>query len=139
MLLGMQAILFCALCGDSVESVDHLFTSCDSIFRVWYKLARWLGFQFFSPNSITSLFEGFLGISMNRKFRLGWMLVWHAAVWAIWNSRNDIIFARGTVSIVDTLVEKVKLSSWKWFLAKNPGNPCSFYEWEVQPVLCWSR
>ncbi|GAU18658.1 hypothetical protein TSUD_124910 [Trifolium subterraneum] len=56
----------------------------------------------------------------------------------VWRNRNDLIFARGTVS-VDTLVEKVKLSSWKWFLAKNPGNPCSFYEWEVQPVMCWSR
>ncbi|MCH79261.1 hypothetical protein A2U01_0000007 [Trifolium medium] len=71
----------CAICGESVESIDHLFTSCDYIFPVW---------------------------------------------------------SRGTVS-VDTLVDKVKLSSWKWFLSKTPGNPCSFYEWEVQPVLCWSR
>ncbi|GAU36466.1 hypothetical protein TSUD_166320 [Trifolium subterraneum] len=77
---------FCALCGVSVESVDHLFTSCDSIFPVWYKLVRWLGFQFVSPNSIIGLFEGFLGFSVNRKFRLGWMLIWHAAVWSIWNS-----------------------------------------------------
>ncbi|PNX68911.1 anthocyanin 3'-O-beta-glucosyltransferase, partial [Trifolium pratense] len=63
---------------------------------------------------------------------------WHATVWAIWNSRNDVIFARGTVS-VESLVDKVKLSSWKWHLTKNPGNPCSFYEWEVQPILCWSQ
>ncbi|GAU26578.1 hypothetical protein TSUD_266930 [Trifolium subterraneum] len=129
---------FCAFCGVSVESVDHLFTSCDFIFPVWYKLVRWLGFQFVSPNSIIGLFEGFLGFSVNRKFRLGCVLIWHAAVWSIWNSLYDLIFARGTVSI-DTLVEKVKLSSWKWLLAKNPGNPCSFYEWEVQLVMYWSR
>ncbi|MCH80102.1 LINE-1 reverse transcriptase like [Trifolium medium] len=97
----------CALCGNFVESVDHLFTTCDC--------------------------QG-----VGRKSRLGCVLIWHAAVWTIWNSRNDLIFAQGTVS-VESLVDKVKLSSWKWFLAKNPGNPCSFYEWEVQPVMCWSR
>ncbi|PNY02514.1 hypothetical protein L195_g025825 [Trifolium pratense] len=39
----------------------------------------------------------------------------------IWNSQNHVIFARGTVS-VESLVDKVKLSSCKWYLAKNPGN-----------------
>ncbi|GAU24945.1 hypothetical protein TSUD_311800 [Trifolium subterraneum] len=72
------------------------------------------------------------------KNMLGWLLIWHATVWAIWNSLNGVIFARGTVS-VESLVDKVKLSSWKWYMAKNPGNICSFYEWGVQPILCWSR
>ncbi|GAU20655.1 hypothetical protein TSUD_230690 [Trifolium subterraneum] len=84
------------------------------------------------------VFQGFLALGLGRKNRLRWLLIWHATVWTIWNSRNDIIFARGTVS-VESLVDKVKLSSWKWYLAKNPGNPCSFYEWEVHPILCWSR
>ncbi|GAU37373.1 hypothetical protein TSUD_22470 [Trifolium subterraneum] len=49
-------------------------------------------------------------------------VVWHAAVWSIWLSQNDLIFTRGTVSI-ESLVDKVKLSSWKWFLAKNLVTP----------------
>jgi hypothetical protein len=44
---------------------------------------------------------------------------------------NDLIFVRGTVS-VESLAEKMKLSSWKWYMAKYSGNLCSFYEWEVQ-------
>ncbi|GAU18147.1 hypothetical protein TSUD_248480 [Trifolium subterraneum] len=88
--------------------------------------------------SIRCVFQGFLAHGLGRKNRLGWLLIWHATVWAIWNSRNDVTFARGTVS-VESLVNKVKLSSWKWYLAKNPGNPCSFYEWEVHLILCWSR
>ncbi|PNX58383.1 hypothetical protein L195_g059164, partial [Trifolium pratense] len=39
-------------------------------------------------------------------------------VWSIWTSRNDIIFAGGS-STIDNLVDRVKLSSWKWFLGKN--------------------
>ncbi|GAU16879.1 hypothetical protein TSUD_368280 [Trifolium subterraneum] len=57
----------CALCGDVVESVDHLFITYDCIFIFWYNLARWLGFELVSPNSISSLFEGFLGLGVSRK------------------------------------------------------------------------
>ncbi|MCI36511.1 anthocyanin 3'-O-beta-glucosyltransferase, partial [Trifolium medium] len=65
------------------------------------------------------------------------ILVWHAVVWTIWTSRNEIIFAGGS-STIDTIVDKVKLSSWKWFLGRNTDSPCSLYEWEVQTRLCWS-
>jgi hypothetical protein len=44
--------------------------------------------------------------------------VWHAVVWTIWTSQNDIIFAGGSSSM-DFLVDKVKLFSWKWFIGKN--------------------
>ncbi|GAU48325.1 hypothetical protein TSUD_351650 [Trifolium subterraneum] len=71
------------------------------------------------------------------RVRLGFILVWHAVVWTIATSRNDIIFAGGS-SAIDNIVDRVKLSSWKWFLGKNPDSPCSIYEWEVQPLLCWS-
>jgi hypothetical protein len=37
-----------------------------------------------------------------------------------------------------SLVDRVKLSSWKWFLCKNSDSLCSLYEWEVQPLLCCS-
>ncbi|GAU18667.1 hypothetical protein TSUD_125000 [Trifolium subterraneum] len=125
----------CAFCGASVEAIDHLFITCGSISLVWYSIFRWLGFHFVSPMSIRGVFQGFLALGLGRKSRLGWLLIWHATVWAIWNSQNDVIFASGTVS-VESLVDKVNLSSWKWYLAKNPS---SFYEWEVHPILCWSR
>jgi hypothetical protein len=127
-----------AFCGSSIESVDHLFVTCVFVSPVWYSILRWLDFQFVSPVSIISVFQGFIGSGRGRKNRLGWLLIWHATVWAMWNSQNDVIFARGTVC-VDSLVDKVKLSSWKWYLAKNSGIACSFYEWEVQPILCWNR
>ncbi|GAU39871.1 hypothetical protein TSUD_69190 [Trifolium subterraneum] len=111
----------CAFCGASMEAIDHLLVTCDSISLVWYSLFRWLGFRFVSPMSISSVLQGFLALGLGRKNKLGWLLIWHATVWAIWNSRNDVIFARETVSVeylvgtvsVESLVDKVKLSSWK--------------------------
>jgi hypothetical protein len=114
------------------DSVDHLFVNCDRIFPIWYHISRWLGRDFVLPNSIGQVFESFLSLGVGRQGRLGMLLVWHALVWSIWTVRNDIIFASGASSVA-TVVDKVKLSSWKWFLGKNLGSPCSFYEWEVEP------
>ncbi|GAU16976.1 hypothetical protein TSUD_37340 [Trifolium subterraneum] len=80
----------CAFCGASVEAIDHLFITCGSISLVWYSIFRWLGFQFVSPMSIRGVFQGFLALSLGRK-------------------------NRGIVS-VESSVDKVKLSSWKWYI-----------------------
>ncbi|PNY01545.1 hypothetical protein L195_g024845 [Trifolium pratense] len=77
-------------------------------------------------------------MGVGRRVWLGMVLMWHAVVWSIWTFWNDIIFAGGSPTIYN-LVDRVKVSSWKWFLGENPDSPCSFYEWEVQPILCWSN
>ncbi|GAU51958.1 hypothetical protein TSUD_417440 [Trifolium subterraneum] len=139
----------CVFCGAVEESVDHLFVSCDWISPIWYRVSRWLGIEYVPPNSIMQVFESFFGLGVGSRVQLGLILVWHAVVWTIWTSRNDMIFV-GKSSTVDDLMDMVKLSSWKWFIGKNPDSPCSLYEWEnpdspcslyeweVQPILCWS-
>jgi hypothetical protein len=79
-----------------------------------------LGFRFVSPISISSVFHGFIGLGMGRKNMLRWLLIWHSTIWAIWNSQNEVIFARRTV-YVESLVDKVKLSSWKWYNLVTPA------------------
>ncbi|GAU22987.1 hypothetical protein TSUD_98150 [Trifolium subterraneum] len=127
----------CVFCGAVEESIDHLFVSCDWISPIWYRVSRWLGIEYVPPNSIMQVFESFFGLGVGSRVQLGLILVWHAVVWTIWTSRNDMIFV-GRSSTVDDLMDMVKLSSWKWFIGKNPDSPCSLYEWEVQPILCWS-
>ena len=91
------------------------------------------------PHSdILGSFLSFQGLGYGRKVALWLRLVWLAVVWAVWNSRNDIIFAEGTPTAA-LLIDKVKFSSWKWFLGKSYVSLCSFYEWEAQTVLCWFR
>jgi hypothetical protein len=52
----------CVFCGAVEESVDHLFVSFERIFSIWYRVSRWLGKEYVSPNSITQVFEGFFGL-----------------------------------------------------------------------------
>jgi hypothetical protein len=71
-------------CGAVEESVDHLFVSFERISSIWYRVSRWLGKEYVSPNSITQVFEGFFGLGVGRRVQLGMTLVWHAVVWTIW-------------------------------------------------------
>jgi hypothetical protein len=121
-------------CESTVELVDHLLVTCDLSSPVWYSVVRWLGVQLVLPNGIVGLFKLFLDMGVSRRAYMGWLLIWHAVIWSIWNSRNDLIFVWGTSS-VDYLINRVKLSSLKWFMAKNPWIPCSFYECQIQPIL----
>jgi len=43
-------------------------------------------------------------------------------------------FVWGPVS-VESLGDMTNLSSWKWFLGKNPANLCSSFEWEANLVM----
>ncbi|GAU11500.1 hypothetical protein TSUD_344900 [Trifolium subterraneum] len=126
--------ILCILCGMSIESVDHLFLICDLSSSAWYSIFRWLGIQAVLPRGVIWFFDFFLDIGVGRRGHIGWLLIWHAVIWFIWISWNGLIFSGGTSS-VDYLVDRVKLFSWSWYLTKHPGNLCSYYKWEVQPIL----
>jgi len=128
----------CVFCDGSSESSVHLFLSCPSFFPVWYQVSRWLGWEFVMPLGLALQFQAFTRLGGGRRVRLGLLLVWHAVIWTIWASRNDLIFAGGALR-EEPVVDRVKLLAWKWFQTKCSASPCSLYEWEVQPVLCLYR
>jgi len=130
--------LGCVFCADPSESPVHFFLSCPSILLVWYHVSRWLGWESVIPLGLAQQFLYFTGLGSGKRTRLGLFLVWHAVIWTIWTSQNDLIFSGGALR-KEPVVDRPKLLAWKWFLAKCPASSCSFYEWEVQPVLCWQR
>jgi hypothetical protein len=124
----------CALCGNSVELMGHLFLTYEVSSTVWHAIFRWLRFQCVLPRGVIGLFEFQLGMSTVRRAHLRWLSIWHAVIWSIWNSPNNLIFTGGSSS-VEYQVDKVKLFTWKWYLVKNPANPCSLYELKMQPIF----
>jgi hypothetical protein len=88
-----------------------------------------------SPRIIGS-FENFLDLSLSRKNRLGWMLIWKTIVWTTWNLRNGVRFSEGTF-FVERLIDSTFIL--EMVLDKNLGTSCSFYEWGTQPNFCWNQ
>jgi len=101
-----------------------------SILPVWYHVSRWLGWVFVSPLGLAHHFLSFTGLGKGKRVRLGLLLVWHAVIWTIWTSRNDLIFSGGVLR-EEPLVDRAKLLAWKWFLANHPASSCTYHEWEV--------
>jgi hypothetical protein len=120
----------CVLCHEPTKSAVHLFIVCPESFSVWYQVSRWLGWDFVSPQDLPQHFLAFTGLGRGKKVRLGLLLVWHAVIWTIWMSRNDLIFSGGTLR-EEPVVDRVKLLAWKWFLAKCPAISCTYHQWEV--------
>jgi hypothetical protein len=80
-----------------------------------------------------------LCVGLGRKEgRKGTLMVWHAVVWILWRTRNDRIFS-GKIVELEEIMDRIKIVSWKWLLAKKDSAPCLFYEWCVDPFDCLAR
>ncbi|GAU13955.1 hypothetical protein TSUD_262820 [Trifolium subterraneum] len=70
--------------------------------------------------------------------RKGFLMIWHATLWSLWKARNNSIFGNGFLSPKD-IVEDIKVSSWKWSMARMNLSPFMFYEWNWDPGNCLLR
>jgi hypothetical protein len=105
---------------------------------VWERIFSWIRLNFFLPHSCVSLLNLFAATPGNKKTRQGMIMIWCAAVWVLWNQRNQIIFSNGNSDILGA-VEEIKLVSWKWWIGKSKSQPCLLYEWLQEPRLCLLR
>jgi hypothetical protein len=127
----------CVICGEAVETELHLFLYCEIAMLVWMKILSWLEVPFGLPHNIFSLFHSLMEGECN-KVRKGMLMIGAAVIWSIWRCRNSILFDNGTGS-VDDLVERIKVSSWKWWMRCSTEVNCLFYEWCAEPRLCLLR
>jgi len=127
--------LLCALCENSEESSTHLFLHCQVASMVWEWLMRWLNGSFITPPNLFNHWECWSDLAVNKRVRKGYYLIWHASVWLLWKARNDKIF-NNVVCDADSIVEEVKVLSWRWSLLRMNIPSCLFYEWCWDPVDC---
>jgi hypothetical protein len=125
----------CVHCLGVEESELHLFLFCDFALGVWKAIFRWLGIVIVIPPNLFILFDCFLAAAGSKKVRKGFALIWHATVWSLWDSRNNIIFSNGAV-IPEKVVDDIKLLSWRWGLSRHKIPICLYYEWCWDPGLC---
>jgi hypothetical protein len=125
----------CVLCNGYVETVNHLFLHCDVALSIWYAVFNWLGVVLIMPPNMFILFDCFWDLAAGPQKRKGYLLIWHAVVWAIWKARNNIIFNHGVLSVTE-VVDEIKAISWRWSISRLLPTPCLLYEWSVEPNIC---
>jgi hypothetical protein len=137
-IIGPELPWECVGCVGKKETSCHLFLHCPCVMKVWQEIFRWLGVEIVIPSSLTILFEVLKASARNGKIRKGFVLIWHASLWAIWKARNEANFANGRFATLD-IVESIKVSSWKWSMSRLKIIPCLFYEWTWDPGDCLLR
>jgi len=90
----------------------------------------WLQGNFITPLNLFHHWECWSGMAFNKRVRKGYCLIWHATIWTLWKVRNDKIFNNGGKD-ANSIVEEVKVLSWRWSLTRLDIPSCMFYDW------CW--
>ena len=125
----------CVFCDEREESAIHLFLHCSWVSKVWREVMRWLNFNIITPPNLFLHALGWSREVSSKKLRRGAWVIWHAVVWVIWTSRNNMIFKAKTFEILE-LVDHIKLLSWQWCLSRLNIKTFLFYEWCWNPRFC---
>ncbi|KAJ0805638.1 putative RNA-directed DNA polymerase [Helianthus annuus] len=116
----------CSLCGEGVETVDHLFTACSVSCGVWSVVSNWCKV----PQIFAFTFKDLLELGSNISGSIAKKKAFYGVViivcWRIWKARNDKIFSNKSTKVMD-MVSDVKAFCFLWF-----RNRCKRYEvdWE---------
>jgi len=113
--LPMVSAITCVWCAMEIESSNHLFLHCSLASNIWLKFMWWFNFNFITPPNLFGHWKCLVRGSMNKEIRKGLSLIWHAAIWKIWQARNDRIFINTTKGVKE-IVEEVKIIYWRWIL-----------------------
>jgi len=122
-------------CG-CIESVQHLFISCDFFGTLWHHVRQWLGLSGVDHNDIGTHFAQFTNyLGGRRRCRSFLQLLWRMCVWLIWKERNNRVFTNVHISI-EELKEKVIFHSYWWLKANNASFVYGCEQWRSDPLFC---
>nr|GEV52053.1 hypothetical protein [Tanacetum cinerariifolium] len=87
------ASIFCLVCSEHAESVDHLFFTCEMARDIWVRLARWCQLVILDVPNITEWFSWLDTTQLSKKAMIILKGVVATMLWSIWNFRNTLIFS----------------------------------------------
>ncbi|PWA52985.1 RNA-directed DNA polymerase, eukaryota [Artemisia annua] len=117
----------CVLCGDSEESLEHLFTGCIFASRIWHYISSWCKTQSFFVFSFKDLldFHKFSGLAGIAKDLLYGIII--IGCWCIWKARNNLRFQSKKARVEDVIGE-IKVLGFLWARSRAKV-----------PLLDWER
>ncbi|GLT65802.1 hypothetical protein SLA2020_382120 [Shorea laevis] len=129
---GTNSDFPCIFCGNSLETVNHLFFTCETSWRIWQSCYEWWGFQAVSTNEGWGHLQQHVGMIVNGNTKKAWCVIWYTILWSIWLWRNQLIFKEKSDSF-DQIIKLIKLRSCDWIRAKY-GLDVSKDVWMQNPM-----
>lgn len=115
---GLQQSDICSLCGQEVETLDHLLLQCVLSREIWFKVLRHSGWQQLAPTGMDSLVDLWLHSRklVRKERRKTFDSIFLLVVWHIWLERNARTFL-GTASSASGILCKISQAIDLWCLA----------------------
>ncbi|CAN1315223.1 LINE-1 retrotransposable element ORF2 protein [Linum perenne] len=89
---GLPHVNRCVLCYSNLETVEHLFLSCEFASLLWSLLSSKLSIHGPFSSSMKGFISGWKGLNCRSRFSPVMNVLFHAVFWSIWKERNDRIF-----------------------------------------------
>ncbi|GJW11158.1 RNA-directed DNA polymerase, eukaryota [Tanacetum coccineum] len=118
-------LLLCPICMDEVETVNHIFFSCNMAKDLWYLFAKWWEIDIPVCANISEWFIWLDDLRVSSKVRLIIESVGDTLLWFIWKFRNDLIFSSSPLK-KSMLWDLIVAHSFLWISSRNP-------KWEEEP------
>ncbi|XP_059301783.1 uncharacterized protein LOC132053687 [Lycium ferocissimum] len=95
----------CFLCGETAETVNHLFLHCKFTQQLWRIFLNLKGIAWTMPSKVSEALKSWEEAGLQAKNRNRWRIVPASIWWAIWKERNSRCFES-----IENGVQKVKLN-----------------------------
>lgn len=110
--------LSCALCGDTDESAEHLFCSCEVATEVWHRIGNWIKSPPLYMFSVRDIFDRHRWGTMDKKKRKAIKGVLFISCWFIWKARNSKKFDNVSIEVKRIVLE---IMGFGFLCYKNRG------------------
>ncbi|GKE58687.1 RNA-directed DNA polymerase, eukaryota, reverse transcriptase zinc-binding domain protein, partial [Tanacetum coccineum] len=127
--------LICPVCNEDVETVNHLFFSCDMAKDLWSLLARWWGLDIPVCSTILDWYAWLDELVISSKARVFLEDVGGTLMWFIWSFRNWSIFCNPPPKKA-LLWDSIVSQSFLWISSRNPKCKISWICWLQNPIAC---
>ncbi|GJS65283.1 putative RNA-directed DNA polymerase, eukaryota, reverse transcriptase zinc-binding domain protein [Tanacetum coccineum] len=124
----------CPICGEDVETVNHIFFSCEMAKDLWALLARWWSLDIPICSNFLDWSSWLDSLHLSSKVKLFLKGVGGTLLWAIWNFRNRLVFSvppPKKAVLWDYIVSQFFL----WISSRNHRIKFSWVNWSQHPLV----
>ncbi|GJR32563.1 RNA-directed DNA polymerase, eukaryota, reverse transcriptase zinc-binding domain protein [Tanacetum coccineum] len=111
--------ILCPICMDDVETVNHIFFSCNMAKDIWSLFAKWWELDIPVCANISEWFEWVDALHISNKARMIIKGVGGTLLWYIWKFRNELIFNSPPLKKA-MLWDSIVSQSFLWISSRNP-------------------
>ncbi|XP_071700379.1 uncharacterized protein [Rutidosis leptorrhynchoides] len=120
--------LLCPMCGDDVETFDHIIYNCNHAKEIWDGVYRWWGKNRPPDISYDNLFKGsgFEGLTSKSKD------IWQAVEWVtgylIWKNRNQKVFHNNSWAS-SKIINEIQVKVYGWINNRSHAKVLDWQQW----------